>query len=39
MSRLPDRVDAVFISHGHPDHCADLRAHPGRGPGLVVTPR
>jgi ribonuclease BN (tRNA processing enzyme) len=19
-----DRVDAVFISHGHPDHCADL---------------
>jgi ribonuclease BN (tRNA processing enzyme) len=20
----PDRVDAVFISHGHPDHCADL---------------
>ncbi|HEV8277866.1 MAG TPA: MBL fold metallo-hydrolase [Streptosporangiaceae bacterium] len=20
----PDQVDAVFISHGHPDHCADL---------------
>jgi ribonuclease BN (tRNA processing enzyme) len=20
----PDEVDAVFISHGHPDHCADL---------------
>jgi ribonuclease BN (tRNA processing enzyme) len=20
----PERVDAVFISHGHPDHCADL---------------
>ena len=19
-----DRVDAVFVSHGHPDHCADL---------------
>src|SRR5260370_7175210 len=19
-----DQVDAVFISHGHPDHCADL---------------
>jgi ribonuclease BN (tRNA processing enzyme) len=19
-----DEVDAVFISHGHPDHCADL---------------
>jgi ribonuclease BN (tRNA processing enzyme) len=19
-----DRIDAVFISHGHPDHCADL---------------
>jgi ribonuclease BN (tRNA processing enzyme) len=19
-----DRVDAVVISHGHPDHCADL---------------
>jgi ribonuclease BN (tRNA processing enzyme) len=34
-----DQVDAVFISHGHPDHCADLnpllraralRADPGR---------
>lgn len=20
----PDQVDAVFVSHGHPDHCADL---------------
>lgn len=20
----PDQVDAVYISHGHPDHCADL---------------
>jgi ribonuclease BN (tRNA processing enzyme) len=20
----PGQVDAVFISHGHPDHCADL---------------
>ena len=20
----PEQVDAVFISHGHPDHCADL---------------
>lgn len=20
----PDQVDAVFISHGHPDHCVDL---------------
>ncbi|MEU8244765.1 MBL fold metallo-hydrolase [Nonomuraea sp. NPDC048916] len=20
----PDQVDAVFITHGHPDHCADL---------------
>ena len=19
-----DRVDAVVVSHGHPDHCADL---------------
>jgi ribonuclease BN (tRNA processing enzyme) len=19
-----DRVDAVFVTHGHPDHCADL---------------
>jgi ribonuclease BN (tRNA processing enzyme) len=19
-----DRVDAVIVSHGHPDHCADL---------------
>jgi ribonuclease BN (tRNA processing enzyme) len=24
MPRLPGPVDAVFISHGHPDHCADL---------------
>jgi ribonuclease BN (tRNA processing enzyme) len=25
LMRMPaDRVDAVFISHGHPDHCADL---------------
>ena len=22
--RPPDQIDAVFISHGHPDHCADL---------------
>jgi ribonuclease BN (tRNA processing enzyme) len=20
----PDQVDAIFISHRHPDHCADL---------------
>jgi ribonuclease BN (tRNA processing enzyme) len=25
QERVPaDRVDAVFVSHGHPDHCADL---------------
>lgn len=25
LERVPaDQVDAVFISHGHPDHCADL---------------
>jgi ribonuclease BN (tRNA processing enzyme) len=24
MPRLGGPVDAVFISHGHPDHCADL---------------
>jgi ribonuclease BN (tRNA processing enzyme) len=24
MPRLPGPVDAVFVSHGHPDHCADL---------------
>src|SRR5687768_3183442 len=24
MPRLPAPIDAVFISHGHPDHCADL---------------
>jgi ribonuclease BN (tRNA processing enzyme) len=25
LMRVPaDQVDAVFISHGHPDHCADL---------------
>jgi len=25
LERVPaDRVDAVFISHGHPDHCADV---------------
>jgi ribonuclease BN (tRNA processing enzyme) len=25
LSRLPaEQVDAVFVSHGHPDHCADL---------------
>src|SRR6266542_5046790 len=23
-----DQVDAVFISHGHPDHCADLNPLP-----------
>jgi ribonuclease BN (tRNA processing enzyme) len=22
----PDDVDAVFVSHGHPDHCVDLNA-------------
>src|SRR5690349_16714347 len=20
----PEEIDAVFVSHGHPDHCADL---------------
>src|SRR5262249_28283382 len=25
LAHVPaDQVDAVFISHGHPDHCADL---------------
>src|SRR5690348_5881133 len=25
LARVPaERVDAVFVSHGHPDHCADL---------------
>jgi ribonuclease BN (tRNA processing enzyme) len=25
LERVPaDQVDAVFVSHGHPDHCADL---------------
>ena len=25
LSRVPaEQVDAVFVSHGHPDHCADL---------------
>ena len=25
LEHLPaDRVDAVYVSHGHPDHCADL---------------
>jgi ribonuclease BN (tRNA processing enzyme) len=23
-SAAPDQIDAVYISHGHPDHCADL---------------
>jgi ribonuclease BN (tRNA processing enzyme) len=44
MPRLPDplALDAVFISHGHPDHCADLnpllraRAMTGGVPALPV---
>src|ERR1700733_5782403 len=24
MPRLLHEVDAVYVSHGHPDHCADL---------------
>ncbi len=24
MLITPDQVDAIFISHGHPDHCVDL---------------
>ena len=40
-----DRIDAVFISHGHPDHCVDLnpllrarvvRDHPPPAPPLPV---
>ncbi|MGH3525618.1 MAG: MBL fold metallo-hydrolase [Mycobacterium sp.] len=28
----PHQVDAVFISHGHADHCADLNALLSRAP-------
>jgi hypothetical protein len=39
LSHVPAReVDAVLVSHGHPDHCADLNPDRRRGRHFIAIP-